>query len=212
MNNKSATAFLIIGFITAWFGVILELYLTILNRVMPLIPAIIKFFSYFTILTNILVAVTFTVLLFKKPTWLQKELNKASSFTAILVYILVVCLVYNFVLRPAMQPLQGLKLLANEILHSFIPIYFLIFWVVFVDKSTLAYKQATSWLVYPLIYVIYIFIRGAITQQYPYFFINVNTFGYPTALLNSLILFIVFLLFFYFFIWIGKLIAKREKN
>jgi hypothetical protein len=210
MNQKPAITFLIIGFITAWLGVFIELYVTIVNRVMPLLPAIIKFFSYFTVLTNTLVAITFTVLLFKKPLNIYHKLNRASSLTAILVYILIVGIVYNIVLRPALDPPQGLHFIGNEIVHSFIPIYFLIFWLSFVDKATLAYRQATSWLAYPLIYIVYTFFRGEITNQYPYFFVDVVKLGYQTVFINSAILFIVFLLFFYLFIWLGKLLAKRN--
>jgi hypothetical protein len=210
MKDKSSSVFLLIGFLMGCLGVFIELYITIANRVMPLIPALIKFFSYFTILTNALVAITFIILWIKKPVPLYQKLNKAGSLTAITVYILVVGIVYNLILRPSLkvQP-SGLGILSNEILHSFIPVYFLIFWLIFVDKTQLVYKEAKNWLIYPLVYLVYTFIRGAITKQYPYFFVDVSIFGFGSVLINCLILFVVFLILFYLFIWIGKLLVKK---
>ena len=44
-----------------------------------------------------------------------------------------------------------------------------------------------SWLfVYPLVYLVYVFVRGEIFGIYPYFFIDVGQIGYGSALRNSL--------------------------
>ena len=58
--------YIAIGTIIGWFAILLQLYLIIENRVLSLPGTIVQFFSYFTILTNILVALYFTVLLLKK--------------------------------------------------------------------------------------------------------------------------------------------------
>ena len=47
--------------IIVWFAVLAQFYLIIENRVAPVTETIIRFFSFFTILTNILVAVYFTI-------------------------------------------------------------------------------------------------------------------------------------------------------
>lgn len=70
--------------------------------------------------------------------------------TAILVYIMTVGLTYNTVLRSLWKP-QGLQLLADNLLHSIIPFLYLVFWIFFVKKQSLQWKDVFSWLVYPLV-------------------------------------------------------------
>ena len=65
---------------------------------------------------------------------------------------------------------------------------FLLFWIFFVPKGTLRWSQPLFWLVYPLLYVSYCLIRGALTGFYPYPFVDVTLLGYPKALLNTVLL------------------------
>ena len=73
MQDKSLKfifRFLGIIAIVSWFAVALQLYLIILNRVASLPETIVRFFSFFTIQTNILVAICFTFLWLKpKSKW-----------------------------------------------------------------------------------------------------------------------------------------------
>ena len=74
----------------AWFAVVSQYYLMIENRVVSVSESTIRFFSYFTILTNTMVAVYCTMQFFsKKPL----RINRPGTLTAVTVYILVVGLV-----------------------------------------------------------------------------------------------------------------------
>jgi hypothetical protein len=93
MKKRIALIFALI----TWFAVIVQFYLMMDNRVTPGPETIIRFFSFFTILTNSLVAVYFTVQIQAKN---QKGFwHQPGTLTAITVYILVVGLVYQLVLR-----------------------------------------------------------------------------------------------------------------
>ncbi len=63
LQVKTQQIYLTIATIIAWFAVIVQFYLNIVNRANPIPEVIMRFFSYFTILTNILVALCFTGLL-----------------------------------------------------------------------------------------------------------------------------------------------------
>lgn len=63
------------------------------------VETIIRFFSFFTILTNLLVALCFTFLLTKSSSALRSFFYRKSTLTAVTVYILIVGLVYNLILR-----------------------------------------------------------------------------------------------------------------
>jgi hypothetical protein len=210
-TTTSQRVYQIAGAITAWFAIALQLYLIIVNRKMAFFPTIIAFFSYFTILTNILAAFCYTFQLIKPAPGLQRFFSESKTITAIAVYITVVGIVYNVILRYLWAP-QGQQLLADELLHSFNPAFFVLYWLLFVPKRSLKWADAFPWLLYPFIYLLYIMLRGALSGLYPYPFIEVSKLGYPKVLMNSGILFIAFLLLSLLFIASGKLISRSKAS
>lgn len=199
--------YITIGALLAWFAVILQLYLIIENRVRTIFETVIQFFSYFTILTNILVAICFTMLLLRNDSGRRNFFARPKVLTAVTVYIAIVGLVYNIILRYLWKP-EGMQLIADELLHSVNPVVFVLFWFVFVPKKALQWKDAFPWLIYPFFYCLYILIRGSISGLYPYPFIDVNELGYHNALINTGILFLVFFLISLLFVGIGKLMTR----
>ncbi len=198
--------YLIILSIVAWFALIGQLYLIILNRNTSVVVTLVRYISFFTILTNLLVALCSTILLRDK----NNEVNffsRLKTITAIAVYITVVGLVYNLVLRFLWQP-QGLQLVVDELLHTVVPVLFILFWLLFVPKAGLKAKDILPWLLYPFVYVIYILIRGAMTGEYPYPFIDVVQLGYSKVFLNSGMLVIVFLVFSWVYVGLDRFVKK----
>lgn len=192
----------------AWFAVITQYYLMIENRVASVGETTIRFFSFFTILTNSIVAIYFTFIIFKiKNGWFAIA-DKPGTLTAITVYITIVGLVYQILLRHVWQP-EGLQLIVDELLHSFIPVTVIIYWYLYETKLSVAYRQIISWLIYPLIYLIYILIRGNFSNFYPYPFVNVSNLGITKVLINSILLMALFTGLSAFFIRIGR---EGKKN
>lgn len=185
----------------AWFAVITQFYLMMENRVASVPETIIRFFSFFTILTNTLVAVFFTVQYMAKNQ--NRFWHKAGTLTAITVYILVVGLVYQLVLRQIWEP-QGMQRIVDELLHSVNPVLVLIFWFLYEKKDSIRWNRLPYWLLYPLVYLVYILIRGHFSGFYPYPFINVTELGMQQALVNSFFLLLVFLGLSAGLVWIGK--------
>jgi hypothetical protein len=192
-----------------WFAVIAQFIILLDNRTTSIPEAIIRFFSYFTILTNIIVALTFSSIALQGNTKWGRFFNTPSTFTAITVYIIVVGAVYNIILRKIWHPV-GLQIPVDELLHSAIPVLSVFFWLFFVPKITLQWKNSFAWLLYPLIYGLFIAIRGALSDFYPYPFINVAVIGYPRVLLNGLVLAVLFLGLSLFLIAAGKFLSRKE--
>jgi peptidoglycan biosynthesis protein MviN/MurJ (putative lipid II flippase) len=138
-----------------------------------------------------------------------KFLSKQQTLTAVTVYILVVGLIYNIILRVLWKP-EGLQMIVNELLHSVIPVLFLLYWLIYVPKNQLKWKNAWPWLLYPLIYTIYVFIFGAITGFYPYPFIDLTQLGPGKILINVAGVAILFLAFSYLLIAIAKLLNRKN--
>ena len=211
MQKRSTRIIALVGAAIGWFAIIAQLYLIIMNRVVSVPGTIFRFFSYFTIDTNILVALCFTFIFLGSKSRLGKFFSKATTITALTVYIIIVGIVYNTILRLTWNP-QGLQMVVDEILHSVIPVFFILFWVIFVPTEGLKYKDAFSWLIYPLAYMLYAVIHGAITKFYPYIFVDVTRHGYGKVMSNSgLILFAIFVLSL-ILIATGKATKDKKKS
>lgn len=209
ISPRTKQLFLAIGAVAGWLAIILQFYLIIINRTASIPETIIRFFSFFTILTNILVALCCTFLLLKPASKWAVFFKQPATFTALTVYIAVVGIVYNVILRFLWSP-EGMQFLVDELLHSVIPVLFILYWFLFVPKETLKWNNILPWLIYPFIYCIYSLLRGAISGFYPYPFINVNLLGYSKVILNIGSLIIVFLVLSVLLVGIAK-ISRRWK-
>jgi hypothetical protein len=182
---------LIIGAIIGWFAVTAQLYLILHNRVASVEETIVRFFSFFTVLTNLLVAIYFSVSWLRPSGGLGRFFARPGVFTATAVYIVIVGLVYQLILRGIWHP-TGLQRLVDELLHSVMPLYFLIYWFIVLPPKAVHWRQQFSWLIYPLVYLIFILLRGAVSNYYPYPFVDVMQLGYNQVLINCAALLLVF--------------------
>ena len=209
MQKQTAKIVAFIGAALGWFAVIAQLYLIITNRVVSVPGTVLRFFSYFTIDTNILVALCFTFIFLGNGSRLGKLFTKATTITALTVYITIVGIVYNTILRLTWDP-QGLQRIVDELLHSVIPIYFILFWVIFTPTEGLKYKQAFSWLIYPLVYIFYAVVHGAITKFYPYLFVDVTRHGYSKVMFNAGMILLAIFVLSLVLIATGKATGKKK--
>src|ERR1017187_8548020 len=98
-SSKSAQFFIVTGAFLGWFSVVLQFYLIIINREASVPETIIRYFSFFTILTNLLITVCFTVLLCNPLSSWGRFFSLPSTLTSLAVYIVIVGLVCNGILR-----------------------------------------------------------------------------------------------------------------
>jgi hypothetical protein len=180
------------------FAVIGQFWLNWSTSDKTLVETLIRFFSYFTILTNILVAVFFTGRIFRSG-----FTYRAGNLTALTVYIFVVGIVYQVLLRHLWNPV-GFQRLVDELLHSVIPPLVIFYWYRYGEKAEVRYSQVKNWMIYPLSYFAFVLIRGSLSGYYPYPFVDVAKIGLPETLWNGALLITFFLLVSFFFIRIGK--------
>jgi len=199
-----------VGALLTWFAIILQFYLLLVNRISPLGETIVQFFSYFTILTNILLAVYFTTQGFAPGSAIGKIFASPAKATAITVYITLVGLSYQVLLRHIWNP-QGWSMVADELLHSVIPLYAFLLWLFRTPKEDLKVSMLWSWGLYPLIYFILILLSGAFSGFYPYYFIDVAKLGYKQVVLHSLILLFAFFVLSAIFILVPKIRIFKMK-
>jgi len=211
-RTLSHTLFLLLLALCAWLGVILQFVTIIpdwLQQGKTMSDSLIQFFSYFTILTNLMVAVTTSAALLLPHSGFGSFCAKPATITAVALYIIVVGLVYNLVLRPLYSP-QGWGRVADETVHSVVPLLSVIYWLSFSAKGAVKWKNAINWLIYPLVYLIYTFVHGIFSNYYPYPFMDVKVIGYTGFWLNSFYLLLLFLLLSFVLIGIDKFLTKRK--
>ena len=167
-----------------WFAIILQYWLIASTRSGPdLVAWTINYFSFFTTIGNILVALAMTLPWLAPRSRLAQWLLRPSVRTVIVAYIIVVGLVYHLMLRNLYNP-QGWRLACVIILHYVIPPLFIIDWLAFVQKRHLSWKILFGALALPVLYIAWTLVHGAFTGFYPYPFINVARFGYAQVLMT----------------------------
>jgi hypothetical protein len=182
-----------IGALLGWFALALQLYLMLVQSPAPeMLGTVITYFSFFTILTNILTASVFTAVALQPQTGWGQWLCRPPVQAAMAVYIAIVGMVYQLLLRQLWNP-QGAQWVADVLLHSVIPVGYVVYWLVFAPRAGLRWKDAVNWLTYPGVYLVYILARGAASGLYPYPFVDVNVLGYGGVLARAALLLLVFL-------------------
>ena len=195
-----------------WFALLLQFYLSMniyMAQGRTVAGALIEFFTYFTIQCNIITATGLTAVALRG--FSKSFFSRPGILTAGAVYISIVCLVYNIVLRCTVHP-EGWARVADELLHAICPPLFVLFWIALVPKQGIVWKDAFSWLWYPLFYVIYALARGAVIGRYPYFFLDTTKYGYPRVFINIAILMLVFLGFSMLYVFIAQQMSKLKNG
>ncbi|WP_218056668.1 Pr6Pr family membrane protein [Acidithiobacillus ferrivorans] len=143
------------------------------------------YFSFFTILTNFLVALALTASLLRVRSSVAEFFTRPGVNTGIEASIALVGIAYALLLQHLWHP-EGLQLVADMLLHYVMPSLFLVYWWVAVPKADTRWTSVFVWMLYPVLYFMYAMTRGALSGVYPYPFINAAELGYRQALANAL--------------------------
>lgn len=186
-DPRRMRGFIAVAALLGWSGLTIQMYLILGMRwtaEASLLGGLVSFFSFFTVLTNTLVAVVLTYELNTRASKGRDFFLQSWVSSGIAVSITVVGLAYNLLLRHLWQP-QGWQFLADELLHDVMPILFLLYWWLCVPKGALRLKHIGLWVLYPLVYFTYALLRGHSLGVYPYPFIDVARLGYPQVFINA---------------------------
>lgn len=193
----------------AWTAVLVQMVYSVLNALAvgdSFLMGLVDYFSYFTVLTNTLVALVLTVPMFAPDSrvgrWLAHPGVSAMSAAA----IVVVGIAYHVLLSGAYDPV-GVEYVTDLGLHYVVPTLFPLYWVLHAPKAGLRFAHLPWFGVYPTVYFIYLMLRGAVIGKYPYFFVDAGTLGLATAARNA-----AGILTFYFLVaGVLMLITARQR-
>jgi hypothetical protein len=158
---------------------------------------------FFTILTNLGLAASFTGVALGKPSFGTPALLGGMTLSIVLVGV-----VYSLLLAGTVV-LSGGDRFANVIMHYAMPILTPFFWLIYVPKGGLRARDPLIWAAYPLTYLAYALARGEIEGQYPYPFLDVGKFGWAATASNAAGIAAGFLIAGYLIVWMDRRLAKR---
>ncbi|MGA1248647.1 MAG: Pr6Pr family membrane protein [Candidatus Nanopelagicales bacterium] len=148
--------------------------------------------GYFTILSNITVAIVMLMLVLKPEVFLLQNLKgriwRALRLDSVLM-IVITGIVYNLLLAEGDK--VGWDAVSNSLQHIINPIVTLLVFLLVGPRKLLSLRTVADAMVLPIIWASVVLIRGAVISAYPYPFFDVITNG-----LGNVIAFILQILVF----------------
>jgi hypothetical protein len=148
----------------------------------PASTRVIRFFSYFTIESNLLVAITSGMLALRprRDGTLFRILRLDALFG-----ITVTLVVYSVLIAPQHDP-HGVNAWTNAGLHYVVPSMAMVGWLAFGPRPRIDENTLMLALIWPTLYIAYTIWHGEVSGWYPYPFIDAGHLGYVTTLRNGL--------------------------
>ena len=163
--------------------------------------------SYFTELSNIMVAIISTLLARRGRVgaW-----GRATHLCALMM-ITVTAIVYAMLIGPY-ETLSGFALVTNPLQHIVVPAAFVGTAALAGPRGGITWATLGRALLIPVAWVAYTLVRGSFTHQYPYGFVNVWRIGYAQVAINIVAILIGALLFMALFAGADWLIRKASRR
>jgi hypothetical protein len=168
----------------------------------------VNFFSYFTIESNLIAVAA----LLWAAAASQGGPNARLAFFrgAATTYMTVTFVVFALLL--ADTDVDTAIVWVDRVLHRVIPIVLMADWLIDPPAVRIDPRRAWWWLTYPVAWVVYTMIRGAMVGTYPYPFLDPANGGYGAVLGYGVAILIGLLLFTYAIVWIGNTMAARRPS
>jgi hypothetical protein len=204
---RKSKALVITLALLAWFGVLLQLFVTLHSTVQSgksVAGGIVSFLGYFTILTNLLVCIALTMPLATPASAAGRFFSRSDVTAGVATSIVFVSLAYHFLLRNTWNP-QGLQWVADVLLHYVMPALYLTYWWFNFPKGALRWTYPLYWSLYPTVYMVYVLIRGRVIGSYPYGFIDPIAIGYQRTMINAAGLLLGFIMLGLVLVAVGRI-------
>ena len=135
--------------------------------------------GYFTTWSNLLVAITLTVL-YQHPT--VRSATREWLRNSALLMITMTFVLYNMLLAPYAK-VESFHIITNLLTHYITPIITIVVWVAAGPRGRFTFAHTFSVFIVPIGYLVYTLVHGALASMYPYGFFDVITYGYASVLM-----------------------------
>lgn len=181
-----------------------------------------NFFSFFTILSNVIAAVVLTwaaIASLRDPAQARSSLGLSAALACAITYMAITGIVYNALLRGITLP-QGSEPVpwSNEVLHLVAPLFLLLDLLIGPARRALRWRVVGVIIAFPLLWVTYTLIRGPLVTNpttgdpywYPYPFLNPNNpGGWGMVIAYVIGIAVAFVVVGFFVVWVTR---RRERR
>ena len=136
-----------------------------------------RFFAFFTILSNLFAAVLW---LWLAARWRQRRTRTDDLLRGASVLYLVVTFIVVVILLSGAE-LQVADPRVDFIVHKLFPVLVVIDWIVDPPETDLRLRDVALWLIFPLVWLGLTLLRGAFDNWYPYPFLDPDNAGYRSV-------------------------------
>ncbi len=141
----------------------------------------VNYFSYFTIDSNLIAAGVLLAGAARRNTSGSLAFDLVRG--AAVVYMSITGIVFTLLL--ANTDVDTAIRWVNTVVHELMPLVMLADWLVSPPSVRLKVRQGLVWLSFPLVWIVYTLIRGAIVNRYPYPFLDPANGGYASVAVYS---------------------------
>ncbi|MFC7726287.1 Pr6Pr family membrane protein [Nocardioides sp. GCM10028917] len=207
MTRERARAVHLVVAVVAWFALVFQLVLVVSGEAIlvdedppGLVARTYRYFAYFTIQSNVLVAITSTVLA-RDP--VEDRLGWRAARLAGVVGITVTALVYFTLLRGLLE-LDGANWLADLLLHQVVPVLALAAWAVAGPRPRIGRRETAYALAWPVAWLCWTLVIGQVDGWVPYPFLDAGDEGWGAVGIACAGITILFLLLFALYGWLDR--------
>ncbi len=166
----------------------------------------VNFFSFFTIVGNILGAAVLLAAVFDLPAdrHLRDVLRGVATLSLVIVGVVFSLLLAN--IDSELIPW------VNVVVHYAMPALFALDWCADPPHTTISRRDVMLWLILPAAYLAYTLVRGAIVHWYPYPFLNADKIGYAGVAAYSAGILVFTLITAYVVMTVGNTLRARANR
>jgi hypothetical protein len=158
------------------------------------------YFSYFTIDSNLFAAAVFLYLAARRGQARTRTIELVRGAAA--VYMTITGVVFTLLL--ANTDVDTAIAWVNDVVHSLMPIVVVADWLLDPPQHRISYRTAESWVVPPLIWLVYTLVKGPIVGKYPYPFLDPGPNGYGSVAITCVAILLTMLLVSGALIWAAR--------
>lgn len=167
----------------------------------------VNFFSYFTIQSNL---IGIAALLWAAAAGGSPNPRLDSFRGAATTYLVITFIVFALLL--AETDVDTAVVWVDRVLHRILPMLLVIDWLFDPPHSVLTWRRIAWWLAYPLAWLAYILVRGALVDRYPYPFLDPANGGYGTVAIYCIAIFVGAVLVMGAIMWAGNAVRARSRE
>lgn len=162
-----------------------------------------RYFSYFTIQSNILVAVSmFLIVRHRTDSQVFRVVRLAS-----LIGITVTGIVAAIALPPSPNYTTG-SLVCDRLLHIVVPALTFVGWLLFGPRGRITRDDLLPALIWPILWLAATLALGPFVDWYPYPFLNVGRIGLGRTLINCAVIAVLFLALAALALWADRRLSR----